>query len=87
MSVPDNSGQIQTNGTTRPQKAVTGAGEMKQFPIAGQIAADQYAHAAAAAATPNRGIRFGKFIPAGPMPDNQATGLGGLDRFSGGGLV
>ena len=83
MSVPDNSGQIQTNGTS-PGEAVTGAGTVKQVPIAGQIAADRYAHAAAAAKTPNRGIIFCKFIPAGPMPDSQETGMGTLPFDRGG---
>ena len=83
MAVTDESAQIQANGMA-PQEAVTGAGTAKQFPIAGQIAADRYAHAAAAAKTPNRGIIFGKFIPAGPMPDQQETGMGTLPFDRGG---
>jgi hypothetical protein len=68
----DQSGQIQTNGLA-PQTASGDAGSMSQHPIAGQIAGDRYANARAGAKTVNRGLRFSKLIPAGPVSDQQST--------------
>ncbi len=79
----DDSTQIQTNAMA-PQEASSDAGMVRQHPIPGQIQGDRYAAARAGAKNKNRGLRFSKIIPAGPMPDQQGQSSQGGDFTTGG---
>lgn len=80
----DDSTQIQTN-SQQPGEATSDAGSVKQVPIPDQIKADIYAAAVPAAKSVNRGLRFSKLLPTGPMPDQQGTNQGGAAGLDGGG--
>ena len=51
-------------------------------PIAAQVQADRYAAAKASRGSRNRGAMFSKLIPAGPVCDQQGTGLGSVPGFN-----
>ena len=68
--------QIQTNSLA-PSTVSSDGLTVTQQPIAAQIQADQYAAAAQATSSRNRGMRFSKVLPAGPISDQQTNRLGG----------
>jgi hypothetical protein len=76
----DESAQIQTNALA-PATVSSDGLTVTQQPIAAQIQADQYAAAAAGVKSRNRGMRFSKLLPAGPMSDQQANRIGRRCNF------
>ena len=82
----DQSGQINQNAQN-PASASSDAGSVVQHPIPSQIAGDRYAAAVTNARGRNRGVRFSKISPAGPVSDQQATNpSGGVGFDEGDGL-
>jgi hypothetical protein len=78
----------QINSTAAgPAHAAGDAGEMTAQPLQALIQADRYLSAKAGLTTKRRGVRYSKIIPAGPMADQQASGIGGVNFASPGGLI
>lgn len=68
---------IDTAAATDPLSVTSDGLTVNAHPLPDQIQRDRYGKAATAKTNKYRGLMFNKIIPAGPMSDSQATGIGG----------
>lgn len=65
--MPDALDDTIRNNAQGPAKAAGDAGSVEQHKLTEQIAADRYLASKEAARSPQRGLRFNKFVPPGTV--------------------